>query len=138
GPELNRGKRVYAQLEAYPHDRLTFTLGGDYASSTSESGSVESGEALTANAFLGYSDGRTHVGLEAYLRSEDQANRPSAIYQGLAVFARSRVAERMELVVRYDYTVYDNGGGVGDGAAAARFIVIGAALSPDAKVHVIP
>lgn len=130
GPETNEGKRLYAQLEGHPNDRLSFTLGGDYASSTDNTG-----EALTANAFLGFAISRSHVGLEAYLRSED-AEGADILERGLSVFARSRVEEKVELVARYDMSAFDDGG-VSD-AITSQFLVIGAAYLPEPNVQIIP
>ena len=127
--ETDLGKRVYAQLEAYPDEHITFTLGGDYAAATDNVG-----EAVTANSFLGYSTGRSHLGVEAYLRSEDNGGEDFRD-RGLALFARSKIDERLELVARFDMAVRDLG--VGDGTTN-QFFLVGVAISPDPNVHIIP
>ncbi len=94
--ETDKHKRVYGQLEFYPAEKLSFTLGSDYAS-------FEDGSAVNFNAFGGYDSGSLRFGLEAYLnpRSFDDSDH-DLIRSGASLFIVARVSERISGILRID------------------------------------
>jgi hypothetical protein len=126
--ETDRNKRFYAQLEFQPVDRLTVTLGGDYAA-------MDDGSTVTANGFAGYRLDRFRIGAEAFL-SPVRRDAPSgdADRSGVSVFAAAQASPSVELLLRYDrYTAGPVGlDETGDLALA------GAAFTVEHRLRIIP
>lgn len=94
--ETDKHKRIYGQLEFYPADKLSFTLGSDYAS-------FEDGSAVNFNTFGGYDSGSLRFGLEAYLnpRSFDDSD-DRLVRSGASLFMVAQVSERISGILRID------------------------------------
>ncbi len=99
--ETDKHKRVYGQLEFYPVQKLSITLGSDFAS-------FEDGSVINFNAFGGYDSGMLRFGLEGYLnpRSFDDSH-DDIIRSGASLFIVARVAERISGILRVDRLVED-------------------------------
>ena len=126
--ENDKGKRLYAQLELMPVDRLTVTLGGDYASE-------EGGSIVTANAFAGYGTERFRVGGEVFLSPERPAAQIDDLDRsGFSLFAAARVHSTVELLARYDQFMTS----AGDLDSTADYGVLGAAFAVEEAIRIIP
>ncbi len=96
-PETDRQKRVYGQLEAYPTDYLTFTVGADYA------GYGDARDRGTnMNGFAGYHHRGFSVGLEAFLNRITYRQADDIRRSGVSLFAVAPVAEKWNALARFD------------------------------------
>ncbi len=126
--ETDQNKRVYAQLEFLPSDRLTVTLGGDYAS-------MQDGSTVTANAFAGYRLDRVRFGAEAFVSPVQQDTPlPDTDRYGVSVFAAARASSTIELLARYDRYA-TSVGGVDE---SADYALLGAAFTVEKQLRIIP
>jgi hypothetical protein len=126
--ETDRNKRFYAQLEFQPVDRLTVTLGGDYAA-------MDDGSTVTASGFAGYRTDRFRIGAEAFLSPvRRDAPLEDADRSGVSVFAAAQASPTVELILRYDR--YSTGmDGIDE---TGEFALVGAAFTVENRLRVIP
>lgn len=127
-PESDRHKRLYAQLEFRPGDRLQATLGGDYAS-------MDGGHTVTVDAFAGYRLDRLRFGAEGFyspVRFDDGSGDHERT--GLSVFAAATASSTTEFLLRYDRFSSDASGTGASGAYA----VAGAAFTVEKNLRIIP
>jgi hypothetical protein len=132
--EVNKQKRVYGQLQWFPTQTLSFTLGGDYAAYDDERT-----DGTTLNAFAGYQTGAFRFGVEGFVNritvaeatptGEDKDDRA-----GVSIFGAARLAEAWEVVARFDQVERNLRGTEG----SESFIVGGVAYRPHANVRFIP
>ncbi len=138
--EVDEQKRVYGQLEFYPTDRVSVTVGADYASYDDERDN-----SLNLNAFAGYEGARFRVGAEGFftqINLAEAAAKQTAVLAdadtddlfGVAVFAAVRLAEQWEAVARLDQVQRDLSGA----ETSETFFLAGVAFEPHAKVQFIP
>jgi hypothetical protein len=94
--ENDKHKRVYGQLEFYPSESVSLTLGGDYAS-------LSDGHTLNVNAFAGYTSDPLRLGVEAFLspRSYDDVS-DELSRTGATVFVIANPSERISAIFRGD------------------------------------
>jgi hypothetical protein len=129
--ESDKDKRVYGQVELYPSETLTFTVGGDYASLSDE---VEE-SSVNGNALAAYQSGDLAVGAEGFfnrvsLSGIDDNNEA----YGVSLFARTNVNENVTLIGRFDRVEF-TGPGV---EASENYFIAGVALRPHDNVEFIP
>ncbi len=129
--ETNKDKRIYGQIELYPSDELTFTVGGDYASLSDD---VEE-SSVNGNALAAYQSGDLAVGAEGFFNQVSLVgvDDDSETY-GVSLFARANVNEKVTLVGRFD-RVELTAPGV---EASENYFIVGVALSPHENVELIP
>lgn len=127
-------KRAYGQLEWYPVEALTLTLGGDYAGY----GDERTG-AVTLNAFAGLQRGNLRVGAEGFWQQTsldadlaDSGSRDE-VQSGLSVFSRFEASARWELVARLDYVEREM-----EEVTSETFAIAGFAFRPHPNVRFIP
>jgi hypothetical protein len=103
-PEDDRHKRLYGQLEIYPADGVTLTLGADYASHAD-------GHAFNVNFFAGYATERLRIGAEGFFspRTYDDLN-ADLERAGITGFFVVAASESMNAVFRVDRSSEDSAG----------------------------
>lgn len=99
--ETDKHKRLYGQLEIYPSDGLSFTVGGDFAS-------YEDGSAINVNAFAGYSSFEFRVGVEGYYnpRSFDDIS-DDLLKTGISIFVVAQPSRLSSAIIRIDRLAQD-------------------------------
>lgn len=96
-PETDTYKRVYAQIEMIPTERLTFVVGSDYAG-----GSGPHGDGVRVSAFGGYTSDAFRIGLEAYWYRIGTRWEGGPRDLGASLFGSLEVGPKWELVARLD------------------------------------
>ncbi len=122
--EEDRHKRIYGQIE-FNSSGLVGAVGGDYASQASGDGIT------TGNAFLAYTTDAFTLGAEGFVSSRD-AGSQTVSTSGVGTFARATVTPSVELVGRFDYTMFD-------ASDISQILVLGGvSFMPTKKVRFIP
>ncbi len=129
-PETNKAKRVYAQLEFYPAEGVSITVGGDYAGSSEED---EDGT-INTNAFIGYSTGDVTVGVEGLLNQVNAVTGADFETMAASVFVRASVSETVEVIGRVDRVNFERGAA----SSWSNYAIAGVAVKPHPKVRFIP
>lgn len=132
GGEDDKYKRVYGQLELYPSEALTFTLGGDFADYNDERDHV-----LNVNAFAGFENASFRAGIEGYLSQislMDDAADASDEQFGISFFAAVPLNSTWEAVGRFDQVERDFAGV----STSESFFLAGVAYAPHEQVRFIP
>lgn len=104
-PETDPYKRVYGQIEVRPTERLSFTVGGDYAGYGGERD-----HATRLSTFGGYSTTRFRVGLEGYWARTARVDGEAQTDLGTSLFGAVQIAPRWEVVGRVDRSRETGGG----------------------------
>lgn len=128
-PETDRSKRAYAQLEAYPTDRIVLAAGSDYAGYDDVRD-----QALRLSAFGGYVVDAWRFGVESFWYRVEFDDDSKATDLGVSMFGAVALAPGWEAVVRLDRVRR----AVEDEAAYATFVVAGVAYAPHESVRIIP
>jgi len=133
--ETNRGKRLYGQLSWTPSDRVSMTIGGDYATDVPFSPDDTEANRANANAFASYDAGKVRVGAEGYYRqtSFDGLER-SDFAGGVSVWVIARVASKAELIARVDRVDRE----IDQKEIGETFVLVGLAFLPHKQVRFIP
>lgn len=129
-PEDDKHKRIYAQLETRPTDRLVFTAGGDYATYADERDG-----ALRLSGMAGYVADRFAVGAEAFRYGVQFAGDEASTMLGLSLFARGAIAADWQLVGRVDRVRNEP---VVGSDQSMTFFVAGVAYAPRPGIRLIP
>ncbi|MDX1429182.1 MAG: porin [Rhodothermales bacterium] len=128
--ENDKNKRVYGQLEFYPGETLTITVGGDYASF-----SDERDNAVNGNALVAHSSGDFTVGVEGFYQQTSLTDvDDSEDLYGISLFGRKNLNDKVTLVARFD-RVEMTAPGVEE---SENFFLGGVALRPHSNVEFIP
>lgn len=134
-PETNDGKRYYSQIILRPSERVTATLGANYASYEDPHGRDDE---LVASAMAAYVTSRARVGFEAFWNrlSLDAAvaGGGEGVRSGVSLWAVGRLAEDWELVARVDRAEL----GLGDSAERATHVLGGLSYRANEWVRVVP
>jgi hypothetical protein len=129
-PETDPYKRGYVQLEFYPTDHLTFTLGADHAG-FGEDGPVSGSTRLSVMA--GYVGDRFAVGAEPYMYVETAVVGDDFESIGISLFGRVRFSPKWELVARTDRIREEQ-----TSDRTESFTLLGLAFRPNENVRIIP
>ena len=126
--ETDKHKRVYGQLEFYPSDVVSLTLGGDFAS-------FENGHAVNVNGFAGYSSEGIRFGAEAYLspRSYDDLD-DKMTRQGATIFVVAQASANVSGIVRVDRTEENF---LGD-HMTTTMLLVGLGIQVESGIEIIP
>ncbi len=128
--ENDKNKRVYSQLEWYPLDPLTITVGLDYAKLD---GQFESG--INIPLFVGYSTPAFSLGFEAFVYGRDVSGTDENFSQsGVSFFGTYNVNETTTLIARADYVDRE----LLDTSFSDTFMILAVALRPHKNVRFIP
>lgn len=142
-PEDNRGKRLYGQLEAYPTERLVFTVGADYGGYFENN--IETG--WEANALAAYVAPTYRVGVEGYWQRHEVAQRLNPRIDpthpdewGVSLFGVVRLAEDWEAVARVDRAQREvlRETIEAPGSLHRTYALLGLAFRPQDQVRLIP
>jgi hypothetical protein len=128
--ETDKNKRVYGQLEFYPNETVTVTIGGDYATYSDNRDNTVNG-----NAFVGLTRGRVKAGVEGAFGTTSIDGAPdNQDFAAISIFARGALSEKAELVGRFDHSRTE----FAFGSVSEDFFVAGVALRPHPNVRIIP
>jgi len=126
--ESDKHKRVYGQLEVYPSNKLSFTLGSDFAS-------FEDGSAVNFNAFGGYSGASFRAGIEGYISPRSFDNSPDdLIRSGISVFLVVKTSNQSSAIFRIDHLAEEFLGT----RTTESSIITGFGFRPDRGIEFIP
>jgi hypothetical protein len=126
--ENDKAKRVYGQLEFYPNETITATIGADYASG-------DEADIMNVSGFLGYRGGGFRVAAEGFFNTftntEGDAERD---WYGVTLLAVADISENLEAVARVDRVELDRP----SGTARESWAIVGVSFSPHEDVHFMP
>jgi hypothetical protein len=128
-PETDSYKRVYGLIEVHPTERLSLSVGGDYAGYGDERD-----HATRLSAFGGYTMDRFRVGLEGYWARLARVDGTVRTDLGGSLFGTVQVASKWEVVARIDRS---REAGVGS-RQYGTFLLGGVAFQPHPNVWLIP
>lgn len=132
--EEDRSKRVYAQLQGFPSERLAFTLGGDYAAYEGQWDEDQRDDGVTLNAFAGLVTGLFQGGLEGFWNRTHFTDDTEADRVGLSLFGVLHLTEKIDVIGRFDRArIEDN-----EILLYRNFAVLGVAYIPHPQVRFIP
>lgn len=128
--ENDKNKRVYGQLEWYPSDPVSITIGFDYAKL---SGATTSG--FNIPVFIGYKTDQFSAGIEAFTYSQQLDGAGTDPKQtGLSIFGVLPVNEQTSLIARFDYVEMD----LGITSYSDTYTLMGIAFRAHDNVQFIP
>jgi hypothetical protein len=126
--ENDKHKRVYGQLEFYPIESVSLTLGGDYAS-------LADGHILNVNAFAGYTSDAWRLGVEGFVSPRSYENVSDELSRtGATVFVVANPTERISAIFRGDRYREEFLGQ----KATETLLLAGLGLHVDSGVEIIP
>ena len=129
-PEVDKYKRGYVQLEVYPTNNLTFTVGADRAGFGDET-SLQNQTRISALA--GFSNERFAIGVEPYVTLQEFEVGEDFEATGISVFGRVNITETVELVARADRVREER-----NSVRNETFFLGGLAFKPNGNVRIIP
>ena len=131
-----RGKQVYAQLQAAPTETIRATLGVDYTPHEGEA--EERDESVKVSAFVGAIGERARGGVEAFAVSTRyvDASRDAERGVGLSVFGALAFGEdgQYRVVARYDYAQAEARRGSED----EHYVLAAIGYAPIPQVEILP
>ena len=124
----DKHKRAYAQLELYPADGVSLTVGSDYASGEDRS-------LINFSGFAGYSTDQYMVGVEAFSQQTnvDEVNGTFRFY-GVSAFGHVILNEKWAAVGRVDHTDRETVGP----DVASRYFIAALVFSPETNIRIMP
>lgn len=126
--ENDKYKRVYGQVEFYPNDRLTVTVGGNYEA-------IEEGYAYNVNGFAGFRGDGFRVGVEGFFHpTVYDDRRPSDEQYGMSAFVVYDASEKYSLILRADAVERPEEFSF----ETELFALFGVAFKPESNVQFIP
>lgn len=144
-PENNKYKRFYGMLEYNPTKEFVMTAYGDFAPNAMVydqfAKSSKSNNSFVGAVFLGYKKENFNIGLEAFLRSQQNGFKKSNLValedldaNGFSIWANYSVSENFRFVGRYD-SFDPNSNTDNDGNS---FFLFALDYMPVPKIHISP